>query len=50
MGISAAAGLGAWLVDSGKRNQRQTLEKQRNALNVSIASLWLHARLGALKD
>jgi hypothetical protein len=39
IGISTAAGLGSVVVDSGKQDQRKTLETQRNALGVEISGL-----------
>jgi hypothetical protein len=39
IGISTAAGLGSVVVDSGKQDQRKTLEIQHNALGVEIAGL-----------
>jgi hypothetical protein len=51
IGISTAAGLGSVVVDSGKQDQRKTLEIQHNALGVEIAGLEQQiAVLGAVAD
>ena len=39
MGISAATGLGATVVDSSKRDQRQSLGNERDALTARLAGL-----------
>jgi hypothetical protein len=39
MGISAATGLGSVVVDSSKRDQRQSLQNEQTALTARIASL-----------
>jgi hypothetical protein len=51
IGISTAAGLGSVVIDSGKQDQRKTLEIQRNAVGVELSGLEQQIAVpGALAD